>query len=88
MYAPISRFSSTVMPGKIPRPSGAWQMPSATRLSARIFVMSRPSNRIAPDAIGRRPDTARMVVVLPAPLAPTSATISPSFTSTLMPCSA
>src|SRR5262245_24570029 len=88
MYAPISRFSSTLMPGKMPRPSGAWQIPSATRRSARILVMSRPSNRTAPAAIGRRPETARMVVVLPAPFAPTSATFSPSLTSRLMPCSA
>src|SRR3954447_14212370 len=88
VYAPISRFSRTVMPGKMPRPSGDWETPRTTRRSARSRVMSFPSNRIVPRATGRRPEIARMVVVLPAPFAPISATISPSPTVRLMPCNA
>ncbi len=30
-YAPMSRFSSTVIPGKMPRPSGDWQIPIVVR---------------------------------------------------------
>src|SRR5262249_40933873 len=88
VYAPISRFSRTVMPGKMPRPSGDCETPRITRRSARSRVMSSPLNRMAPEAIGRSPEIARMVVDLPAPLAPINATISPSPTSRLMPCSA
>src|SRR5215211_5224751 len=84
----MSRFSSTVMPGKMPRPSGAWQMPRMTRRSGRSRVRSLPLKRIFPEATGRRPEMARMVVVLPAPLAPMSATTSPSSTCRVMPCRA
>ena len=76
------------MPGKMPRPSGACPMPRTTRRSARIRVMSAPSKTIEPWATGRSPEIARMVVVLPAPLAPISATTSPSLTVRLIPCSA
>src|SRR3954447_12000829 len=72
----------------MPRPSGDWQIPPTTRRSARILVMSWPSKVIVPPATGRSPEMARIVVVLPAPLAPISATISPSATSRLMPCRA
>src|SRR6266511_2439926 len=88
MYAPISRFSCTVMPGKMPRPSGAWLMPRTTRRSARSFVMSSPAKRMRPDATGRMPEIARIVVDLPAPFAPIRATTSPSSTWRLMPCRA
>jgi len=88
VYAPMSRFSSTDMPGKMPRPSGAWHSPRRTRRSARSLVMSSPANLILPEATGRMPEIARMVVDLPAPFAPISATISPSSTVRLMPCSA
>lgn len=50
--------------------------------------MSSPLNTIRPEAIGRIPEMARIVVDLPAPLAPIRATISPSLTVRLMPCSA
>ena len=70
----------TLMPGKMPRPSGAWQMPSATRSWAGVRVMSRPSNVIWPWETGRTPEIALSVVVLPAPFAPMSVTISPSST--------
>ena len=58
------------MPGNTPRPSGAWIRPSVTRWCALILVMSLPSNHTDPDVSGRRPEIARMMVVLPAPLAP------------------
>src|SRR5258706_14152547 len=76
------------MPGKMPRPSGAWLIPRITRRSARRLVMSCPSNRIRPEATGRSPEMARMVVDLPAPLPPIRATTSPSSTSRLIPCRA
>ncbi len=84
----MSRFSSTVMPGKIPRPSGAWQIPSSTRLCPGTPVMSSPANRICPAVTRRSPESVFRVVVLPAPLAPISVTISPSSTSIEIPRSA
>ena len=78
----------TVMPGKTPRPSGAWIRPSATRRCALTRVMSRPSNHTEPDVSGRSPEIARIVVVLPAPFAPSSVTSSPSCTTNETPCSA
>jgi hypothetical protein len=41
-----------------------------------------------PAEIGCTPEMARSKVVLPAPLAPTSVTISPAATSSETPCSA
>src|SRR5687768_11772338 len=84
----MSRFSCTVMPGNTPRPSGDCEIPRITRRSARSLVMSSPLNRIRPAATGRRPEIARMTVVLPAPFAPISATTSPSLTLRLTPCRA
>ena len=75
-------------PGRCPGPPATGRCPRTTRRSARSLVMSSPSNRIAPAATGRSPEIARIVVVLPAPFAPISATISPSSTCRLMPCSA
>ena len=73
------------MPGKMPRPSGAWTIPASTRSWAFIEVMSRPSNHTDPRESGRMPEMARIVVVLPAPLAPISVTSSPSSTVSEMP---
>src|SRR6478609_7218690 len=84
----MSRFSWTVIPGNTPRPSGACTMPSMTRLNARILVMSWPSKTMDPWDSGLIPEIARMVVVLPAPLAPIRVTSSPSSTDNEMPCSA
>ena len=77
------------MPGKMPRPSGDWQMPAHDPQ-----VGPQPGDVLAVEAdraraeTGRMPEMARMVVVLPAPFAPIRATISPSSTCRLMPCSA
>ncbi len=76
----MSRFSITVMPGNTPRPSGDCEMPRTTRRSARSVLMSSPSKVMVPPESGRIPEIARMVVVLPAPLAPISVTISPCST--------
>ena len=76
------------MPGNTPRPSGAWMRPSVTRLCALTPVMSRPSNHTEPDVSRRSPEIARIMVVLPAPLEPSSVTNSPSCTTSDTPCSA
>ena len=78
----------TVMPGNTPRPSGAWIRPSVTRRCALTRVMSLPSNHTEPDVSGRSPEIARIIVVLPAPLEPSSVTSSPSRTTSETPCSA
>src|SRR6266540_4799930 len=84
----MSRFSVTVIPGKIWRPSGDRHMPLRTRWSARSLVMSSPANLMFPPATACSPEMARIVDVFPAPFAPISATISPSSTCRLMPCNA
>ena len=76
--APIWRFSSTVMREKMRRPSGDCTMPSRTISWVGSSVMSRPSNRIRPALRARVPKIVIISVDLPAPLAPISATISPS----------
>ena len=81
----MSRFSWTVIPGNTPRPSGACTIPATTRRWAFIAVMSWPSKTIRPRVSGRTPDSARIVVVLPAPLAPINVTSSPSSTDSEMP---
>ena len=50
--------------------------------------MSLPSKVTLPPTTLRKPEMVRMVVVLPAPLAPTSVTISPSLTVKEIPFNA
>ncbi len=76
------------MPGKTPRPSGAWISRPVTRLCALTRVMSLPSNHTDPEVSGSRPEMARIIVVLPAPLEPSSVTSSPSCTISDTECSA
>jgi hypothetical protein len=59
-----------------------------TRRCAFTFEMSCPSNHTEPDDNGRRPEIARIIVVLPAPLEPNSVTSSPSRTISETPCNA
>ena len=47
--------------------------------------MLAPSNVMSPLETGRRPDMVLRIVVLPAPFAPISVTISPWFTTTETP---
>src|SRR5690606_38751345 len=60
-------------------------MPSSTRRCAFMRVMSLPSKTTLPRDTGRMPEIARIVVVLPAPLAPMRVTSSPSSTVIEMP---
>ena len=77
-----------VMPGNTPRPSGAWIRPSVTRRCAFTLLTSCPSNHTEPDVSGSSPEIARIIVVLPAPLEPSSVTSSPSCTVNDTECSA
>src|SRR5260370_31777335 len=76
----MRRLSSTDRAGKMPRPSGTSEMPRRATRSPRMRVMSRPSKLTFPDDGRSRPPTARSSVVLPAPLGPSRATISPAST--------
>src|SRR5215208_1486295 len=87
VYAPSRRFSSTDSSAKMPRPSGTCAMPARATASGPRRDTLRPSKTTSP-FVRTMPEIARSVVVLPAPLAPSSATISPSFTSSETPCSA
>ena len=72
------------MPGKHPRPSGDWLIPSLTRSYDGRWVMSLPSKMTLPSRTFRSPEIVFKVVVLPAPLAPISVVISPCSTPNVM----
>src|SRR5205823_10072823 len=59
---------------------GTWAMPSRTMASGESAAMLRPAKWMVPDCGRTRPEIARRVVLLPAPLAPSSVTISPAST--------
>ncbi len=61
----------------MPRPSGACDRPKGTSVWAFHPVTSRPASVMRPAFGLSSPDTARSVLVLPAPLAPMRATTSP-----------
>src|SRR5512132_2292611 len=83
----MRRFSQTLSSAKRPRPSGTCATPARATASGLLRAICLPSNTISP--VWRTvPDTARSVVVLPAPLAPSRATISPSATVSETPCRA
>ena len=86
--APISRFSSTVIWGKICRPSGTCASFRVMILLGSVLRKSCPSKVTEPLAAFSSPVIVRSVVVFPAPLAPISETISPSFTVMETPFSA
>ena len=81
MKEPIRRFSRTVISGKIRRPSGTWTTPSSTTWCDSSLPRSFPSKVMVPDFGRTSRDTFFRVVDLPAPLAPSTVTISPWFTS-------
>src|SRR5699024_5730667 len=85
VYAPIRRFSYTVISANTRRPSGTWAIPISTILWAGIFVISFPSKVILPALDGMIPVSVCRVVVFPAPLAPIRAMTSPWFTSKDIP---
>ena len=78
--APRSRFSCTVIRGKMRRPSGEWAMPRSTISWAATWSMRSPSNQISPAVGHSSPDTVRNTVVLPAPLLPMRVTRLPAST--------
>jgi len=76
------------MRAKMRRPSGACEIRSLAISWVGSPVMSRPSKWMRPSRARGLPKIDIIKVDLPAPLAPISATISPSFTSTSTPLSA
>src|SRR5690606_1144787 len=79
--APISKFSSTVMRGKLTRPWSTRAMPRRRSSFGLRFWISCPSKRMVPDQTGTRPKMALRVVDLPAPLAPMMVATSPRHTA-------
>src|SRR5215472_16189240 len=75
---PIRRFSSTVSSGMTPCPSGTWAIPALAMSSGLRPARSAPSSRIRPLRGRTRPLITRNSVVLPAPLAPSTAVIEPA----------
>ena len=63
-------------------------MPATTRLCPGMRLMSAPSKLILPAESGRSPEIVLSVVVLPAPFAPMSATISSRSTESVTSFSA
>src|SRR3954469_20736535 len=81
-----SRFSRTSRLAKMPRSSGQNATPMRAILSDDAREISWPPKRIEPVRLPMMPITDFSVVVLPAPLRPSSVTTSPAFTLKLMPC--
>ena len=79
--AASARFSSTVIPGALPR-MGSWNSRPMTRarLCSGVRVMSFPSRRILPVSTMKLPAMALKRVDFPAPLAPIMVMKSPSAT--------
>src|SRR6185312_9393039 len=81
-----SRFSSTLRLANTPRSSGQKAMPARAIWLELQPISSRPSKRTEPVRWPTMPMIDFKVVVLPAPLRPSSVTTSPSRTSKLTPC--
>ena len=81
--APMRRFSSTVMLPNSCRRSGTWTSPSRTIAAVDRRRTDLPARRISPAVTGTSPITVLSSVLLPAPFAPISATISPARTSSV-----
>ena len=74
-------------------PTGSWNIIAMSRLKGFIADVDNPSIRCPskwtePFEIGCSPVAARARVVLPEPLSPTSAKVSPGLTSKLTPATA
>src|SRR5690554_3950988 len=80
VYAPISRFSMTVMEAKTCRPSGTCAIPRCGRRDDVTDSKSCPSKVMEPAMAWTEPEIVLNRVLLPAPLGPTIATNSPSLT--------
>ena len=70
----------------MPRSSGHQAMPSRAMRFDGSPTVSRPSKTIEPSRRGTTPMIDFSVVVLPAPLRPSSVTTSPAATSNATPC--
>src|SRR5690606_18325343 len=79
------RFFSTDICGNSLRPSGHCTMPASTIFEGLRPTRLSPLKRISPSATRFKPLMARKMVLLPAPLAPSSTTSSPWPTSRLTP---
>ena len=84
----MDRLRSTVSVGKIRRSSGTHPTPARVISCVAWCVTSTPSKLMRPRLAGVNPRIERKVVVLPAPLAPSSPTTSPSSTASDTPNSA
>jgi len=73
----MRRFSNTVIFGKTSRPSGESVSPLLTSLFVTRPCISSPFRSILPERGCKSPMIVRKSVLLPAPLLPISATISP-----------
>ena len=78
-------MSSVVRGAKTFLPSGECASPSRAIFAAPRPCTATPSSHTSPRLGATRPEMARMVVVLPAPFAPMSATTVPLFTSSEVP---
>src|SRR3990172_8427858 len=76
--APIRRFSSAVIFGKIRRPSGTTPIPRLTIWSVVRPSIRSPRKRMEPVAGRTMPRIVRIKVVFPAPFGPSRQAISPS----------
>ena len=83
----MRRFSSTVMVPNSCRRSGTCARPARTIAEVARRPIEVPSKRMSPADSVTSPMTVLSSVLLPAPLAPISATISPAATSSETPCS-
>jgi hypothetical protein len=81
----MRRFSSTVSDEKSRRPSGTMVTPRATIFGDRMPPMGSPLKWIMPGAARIMPTTDFRSVLLPAPLAPITATAWPSSTDSETP---
>src|SRR6478736_1709115 len=81
-----SRFSSTLRLAKMPRSSGHHAMPRSAMRFEDSAIVSAPSKVMDPSRRGTAPMIDLSVVVLPAPLRPSSVTTSPSAISKSTPC--
>ena len=80
------RFSR---PDKFCSIAGSWKtMPIACRIASRSWTTSNPRTRASPVVGARKVARIENSVVLPAPLGPSSASISPAWTVRLIPRSA
>src|SRR5260370_1358118 len=84
---PIIRFSRTVSFGKIQRPCGTRPMPRRAISCVRKPVIGLSKKLISPAVCGKRPMIALTSVDLPAPLQPSTPTISLGAISSAICCS-